>query len=411
MWFSKSSPARVYLDHASATPLLHEAAEAMREAEKLVGNPGAIHAEAVAAKNALNDARERIALLLGVKARELVFTSGLTEANNLAIVGFARRMLVDGFSGQGRTLSGSLDGTHWIVSAIEHSSVLECFSEIERLGGSVTHVSPNEKGIITPESIVAVLKPETVFVSVGWANNEIGSVQPLGKIAQAIRLHEEKHGTRVIFHADAGQAPLYEPTVAHSLGVDLLSISASKLYGPHGVGCLYLSNRTNVAGVVLGGKQERELRAGTENVALAVGFAAAFELVARERHDESKRLKTLRDALARELSENTPGLVINGDLKHALPHMLNISIPDIHSEYLTLALDHEGFAVSTKSACNEGQKASHVVEALGAELWRAENTLRISLGRATTRKEITHFRETFSRLLSHAIVPAWTSRS
>ncbi len=398
MWFSKR---RAYLDYASATPLLPEAASAMRDAEKFVGNPGAIHKEAVEAKAVLTDARERIAKVLGVKARELIFTSGLTEANNLAIVGFARKL---------ERIKRTLDGTHWIVSAIEHASVLECFSEIERLGGEVTHVMPNGKGIVTADAVVALLKRETVFVSVGWANNEIGTIQPLGKIENAIRAHEKRYGTTVTFHSDAGQGPLYEPTVVHSLGVDLLSMSASKLYGPHGIGALYVSNRTALAPTIFGGDQERELRAGTENVALAAGFATAFEFVAKERESESSRLRQLRDGLARELSSAVQGLVMNGDLMHALPHVLNISIPRVDCEYLALSLDHEGFAVSTKSACNEGQKASHVVEALGKEPWRAENTLRISLGRGTKPADITHFSAALSRLALHAIVPAWTSK-
>ena len=400
MWFSKS---RIYLDYASATPLLPQAAKAMRDAEKLVGNPGAIHKEAVEAKRALQDARERIAKILGIKSRELVFASGLTEANNLAIVGFARKL---------EQIKRTLDGTHWIVSAIEHASVLECFSEVERLGGEVTHVMPNGKGIITAGAISAALKPETVFVSVGWANNEIGTIQPLSKIAEAIRAHEKENSSTVIFHTDGGQAPLYGPTVVHSLGVDLLSLSASKLYGPHGIGALYLSNRAELAPVILGGDQERGLRAGTENVALAVGFATAFEIVAKERHEESKRLHTMRDELARELIAQVPNIIINGDLKHALPHMLNISIPNIDAEYLCLSLDHEGIAVSTKSACNEGEKASHVVEALGGlpvqagENWRAENTLRISFGRESKAPDTKVFLSALTRLLKSANVVA-----
>lgn len=387
MRFSKR---RIYLDYASATPLLPKAAAAMRAAEKFAGNPGAIHKEAVEAKAALNDARERIARILGVKARELIFTSGLTEANNLAIVGFARK-----FEQTKRTLHG----THWIVSAIEHASALECFSEVERLGGEISHVMPNEKGIVTADAVANVLRPETVFVSVGWANNEIGTIQPLSKIAEILRAHEKKHSSTIVFHSDAGQAPLYQPTVAHSLGVDLLSLSASKLYGPHGIGCLYVSNRTALAPTIFGGDQERGLRAGTENVALACSFAAAFEIVSEERHEESKRLQKIRDELARELVAKIPGLIVNGDLKYALPHMLNISISKVDSEYLCLSLDHEGIAVSTKSACNEGEKASHVVEAISDEKWRAENTLRISLGRGTKRSDLARFSETLSAFI------------
>ncbi len=385
-YFAKATKGkkRIYLDYASAPPVLDVALKAMRATEKLIGNPGAIHAEGVGAKKSLEDSRARIAAILGCKARELIFTSGLTEANNLAIVGFARAL---------ERTKRTLEGTHWIVSSIEHDSVLQCFSEIERMGGTVTHVDPNEKGIITAEQIAVALKPETVFVSVGWANNEIGTIQPLRKIAQALE------SRNIIFHSDAGQAPLYEKAVVESLGVDLLSLGANKLYGPHGIGALYLSNRTNLASTLLGGKQERGLRPGTESVALAVGFAAAFEQVARERDAESKRIAKMRDELARQLVARIPDSIINGDLKFALPHMLNISIPNIQSEYVTLALDHAGIAVSTKSACREGEEsASHVVAALGGESWRAKNTLRFSLGRNSRKRDIDSVVETVADL-------------
>ncbi|HCM44004.1 MAG: Cysteine desulfurase [Candidatus Kaiserbacteria bacterium GW2011_GWC2_49_12] len=373
---------RIYLDYASAPPVLPEALRAMREAEHLIGNPGAIHEEGVAMRAKLEDARARIAALLGIKAREIVFTSGLTESNNLAILGFARKLLLSG---------GNLDDTHWIVSAIEHDSVLECFAEIERLGGSVSHANPDMYGSIKPQEIVRLLRKETVLVSVGWANNEIGTIQPLTKIAHILRAYEKEQGTIVALHADAGQAPLYLPTIVNSLGVDLLSFGANKLYGPHGIGALYIGSRMlagGIAPIIMGGAQEKGIRAGTESVTLAAGFAAAFEVVARERDAEAKRLSELRDTLVRELSAGIPDLVINGDLKHALPHMLNISIPNISSEYIVLALDREGIAISTKSACREGEQASHVVAELGGESWRAKNTLRFSLGKETAQSDV-----------------------
>lgn len=391
--FSKK---RVYLDYASAPPVLPEAEEAMREASKLVGNPGAIHREAVEAKACLEKSRETIASLLGIRSREFIFTSGLTESNNLAIVGFAKHL---------ERTRRSLAGTHWIVSSIEHSSVLECFSEVERLGGEVAHIEPDARGIISPEAVTRLLKKETVFVSIGWANNEIGTIQPLRDIAAALKKHEEANDTEVILHTDAGQAPLYLPTLVHSLGVDLMSLGSNKLYGPHGLGALYLSNRAQLSPVLFGGKQERGLRAGTENVALAAGFSTAFTVVAGEREEESKRLKQLRDAFAKELVEIIPGLVINGDLKHALPHMLNVSIPHISSEYVTLALDHAGIAVSTKSACREGEESiNHAVAALGMEEWRAKNTLRLSLGRETEEKNIERTIMNLTNLLKKSII-------
>ncbi|MEK7480430.1 MAG: cysteine desulfurase family protein [Patescibacteria group bacterium] len=386
---------RVYLDYASAAPVLPAALNAMREAETLIGNPGAIHKEGVAAKRALEDARAHIAGLLGCKARGIIFTSGLTEANNLSIIGFARGLQLRGVR---------LQDTHWIVSSIEHMSVLTCFAEIERMGAVVSRIDPDQRGIIQPSALGRALRPETVFVSVGWANNEIGIVQPLSDIARTLRAYESGNGSSIIFHTDGGQAPLYSATSVHSLGVDVLSLGSNKLYGPHGIGCVYMSDRAHLAPptaglapVILGGAQEAHMRAGTENVALAAGFAAAFEIVAGERESESKRLRELRGSLADELLEKIPGLIVNGStsltaggaLKHVLPHMLNVSyqLPATSyrtAEYVTLALDHAGIAVSTKSACQEGEKASHVIAALGGEEWQAKNTLRFSLGRETT---------------------------
>ena len=233
----------------------------MHKAEHLVGNPGAIHAEGVAAMRVLKESREKIALHLGVKAREIIFTSGLTESDNLAILGYARAL---------ERVRRTLVDTRWIVSAIEHDSVLESFGEIERLGGTVVHISPDERGLFSPEQISRELTEDTVFVSIGWANNEIGVMQPLSKIVRVIRAYEKEHGTTTAVHTDAGQAPLYVPTVLHSLDVDLVSMSAAKLYGPHGVGLLYVNPRISIAKITFGGHQERSLRAGTENVALAV---------------------------------------------------------------------------------------------------------------------------------------------
>lgn len=383
---------RIYMDYAASTPILPVVKLAMMDAMTFVGNPSGIHAEGVAASRALKKARDDIAAELGCKGRELVFTPGLTAANNLAIVGFARKL---------ERLRQGLAGTHWIVSAIEHSSVLASFSEIERMGGDVTFIEPNAKGIIEPATVKNTLRPETVFISIGWANSEIGTVQPLSEIAAVIRLQEKQQGTPVIFHADAGQAPLYCATKVHTLGVDMLSLGSHKIYGPHGIGALFVSNRVDVAGISFGGGQERGMWAGTEDVPSSAGFAAAFMHIARERDTETRRLAALRDVLARELEARIPGLIINGDTAHALPHLLNISIPDISSEYIVLALDHAGIAISTKSACREGNdKASHVVAALGGEEWRAHNTLRFSLGHDTSEADISKVIDVLAKLVA-----------
>lgn len=387
---------RIYLDYASAPPVAKEALKAMYAAERFVGNPGAIHAEGVEANAALGEARERIAALLGVKAREVIFTSGLTESNNLALLGYARSL---------ERIRRTLEGTHWIVSAIEHTSVLDCFGEIERLGGIVTFVMPDSRGRITAAAIEAALRPETVLVSVGWANNEIGIVQQLAKIRAVLEAHERKHKSVVLLHSDAGQAPLYLKGTVHSLGVDMLALGSNKLYGPHGIGALYLHNRAQLSRISQGGPQERTLRPGTESPALALGFAAAFETVANEREAESKRLRGVRDEMAKLLKEHISGIEINGDLEYSLPHMLNISIPGIQSEYLTLALDRSGIAVSTKSACREGEASeSHVVAALRLDSWRPQRTIRISLGRDTSRSDGLRAAETIIALVNKAAI-------
>lgn len=396
--FGLFSKKRIYLDYASATPILPEALRAMNFAERLFANPGAIHKDGVAARKTLESAREEIARELGCRARQITFTSGLTESNNLAILGHARKLRLSG---------KALEETHWVVSSIEHDSVLECFAEVERLGGTVSFIDPDKDGRFSPEILQRALRPETIFVSIGWANNEIGVVQPLSELARTLRGHEGKG--KILFHSDAGQAPLYLSPQVHTLGVDMLSLGGGKLYGPRSCGALYVEELNTLAPILLGGGQERGLRAGTEDVVPVVGFAKAFGIISAEQKTENIRLRKLRDLLATELQASIPGLIINGNLKHVLPHMLNISIPSISSEYIVLALDRKGIAISTKSACRAGENSSHVVAALalaaesllrppklqakgGAKAagkeWRARNTLRLSLGRETTKRDI-----------------------
>ena len=252
---------RIYLDYAGATPVVPEAIEATVAAMRVFGNPGAIHADGVAAKRSLAASRGEIAALLGCKPREIIFVSGGSEANNLSVLGYARAILLGKVLLPHRHPDGTLAGTHWIVSSIEHPSVLECFGEVERLGGDVSFVDPDEKGIIRPETIRTLLRRETVFVSVGWGNGEIGTLQPLSRIARELRAHERDIGASIIFHSDAGQAPLYEAADVHSLGVDLMSLDSGKLYGPRGVGCVYLNGRATLSRVLLGGGRNRECSA------------------------------------------------------------------------------------------------------------------------------------------------------
>lgn len=385
---------RIYLDHASATQVLPEAIAMMREAEKLVGNPGAIHAEGVEAKNALEEAREAIAKELACKSREVIFTSGLTESNDLAILGVARKLMI-------QNREDDVEGTHWIVSAIEHDAVLNSFAEIERLDGEVTHVFPDKNGVITPEAVAKEVRDNTVLVSVGWANNETGVIQPLRDISRAAREKNEN----VLIHSDAGQAPLYIAPHVHTVDIDLLALGSNKLYGPHGIGALYLSNRVQSVNILHGGKQERGLRPGTENVALALGMAAAVAIISEERNAARDAMRKLRDEFARELLKSTPDMVVNGNLDRVLPHMLNVSVRGVDAEYVTLALSQRGVSVSTKSACREGEESqSHVVRAMVGDdqddLWRAENAFRFSLGKDTTVRDLMRTARLFSECVN-----------
>lgn len=381
MWWKKR---RIYLDYASATPVSAAARSATLKTMDVFGNPGSIHADGVIAKKSLQDSRERIAQSLACKPREVVFVSGGTEANNLAILGFARRL---------EATTRTLKETHWVVSAIEHPSVLECFAEVERLGGSVSYVEPDPQSLIRAETLEKVLKPETVFVSIGWANHEIGTVQKISELSRVIHVHEKKYGSIVLFHTDAGQAPLFKSPHVHTLGVDLFSLDSGKLYGPRGVGVLFISERAELASTLFGGRQERGLRPGTENIALAAGFAAAIEELVSERTEEKKLLKEIRSDLTKKIA-TVSDIILNGDSERTLPNLINISIKNVDTEYLTLALDRDGISVATKSACREGEESrSPVIDALlkashSTQSWRSENTLRISMGKGTKAGDI-----------------------
>jgi cysteine desulfurase len=271
------------------------------------------------------------------------------------------------------------------------------------MGGTVMFVEPDHRGLITPEAVATALRPETVFVSVSWANSEIGIIQPISQIAKVIRAHEKANSTQVLLHTDAGQSPLYLPTLINSLGVDLMTLDSGKFYGPRGVGALFVGKRAELSPIMLGGAQERGLRAGTENVALAAGFAAALTVIAKERSAQYKKLEKLRNDLFHKIEQCAPGVELNGSLEHSLPHILNVSVPGIQSEYVVLAFDRLGISLSTKSACKEGKEPkSHVIKAIikdPSDLWRASTSLRFSLGRTTTGKDVAYVANVFAKAL------------
>ncbi len=404
------STKRIYLDYAATTPLDTRVERAMHPfVSKAFGNPSSIHAEGVAARKALDAARTSVARSLEAHADEVVFTSGGTEANNLAISGVlsATNYLL---------LTTNFSRPHIVTTNIEHASILEPLRELERTGrAEVTYVPVESNGIVAPEKIIAAIKPNTILVSVMYANNEIGTVQPIRKIGQMIqdsrfKIHESPYGKAYpLFHTDACQAPLYLRCLVNALGVDLLSLDAHKIYGPKGVGALYVRRNTLLAPMLLGGGQERGLRSTTENIPGIIGFSEALRIATAEREKESVRIQKIRDILHSNILENVgmTKVVVNGDMKERLPNNLNISFPGIDTEFLTLKLDAEGIAVSTKSSCLKDEKESYVIAALGGAKpshsdgtvarsassgfkgkERARSSLRFTLGRATTKKEV-----------------------
>ncbi len=391
---------RIYMDYASTTPLDPKVLKAMLPyfGEKF-GNPSSIHTEGVEAKKALEAARKSVGLILNARANEMIFTGGGTESNNLAIFGAVRALEKSGVP---------ISKMHFVTTVIEHSSVLECFRELEARGARVTYVPVESNGIVDPRKIAAALRPETVLVSVGYANNEIGTIQPVPKIARGIRNFRDgkTQSTKTkfqtnsksqfsnfqtpIFHSDASQAPLYLDCSVERLGVDLLTLDGHKMYGPKGIGVLYVRRSVRLAPMLFGGGQERGLRSTTENVPLIVGFAKALEMAAASRVKESVRLTKLRDFCHSNILQNVgmTKMIINGDMKERLPNNINISIPNLDTEFALLQLDAAGIACSTKSSCLGSEGGSYVVRALGGGESRAVSTLRFSFGRGTTKKDV-----------------------
>jgi len=368
----------IYLDYASS-------------AFSASSNPGAIHELGVKEKNKLENARTTVAKILNAHGDEIIFTSGATESNNLAILG-----LVQNFK-----------KPHIITTNIEHSSVLEVCKYLEKTKqAEITYVEVEGSGIVDPKKIKKALKPNTVLVSVMYANNEIGAIQPIREIAKEIR-HWKKNRTYSknlslpFFHTDATQAVNYLPINVAQLGVDLMSMNGAKIYGPKGIGVLYVKKHTPIEKIMFGGDQEFGLRPGTENVALSVGFAKALQTAEKMKKKEIIRLTKLRDYFFTELLKlkNQKKILdfdflINGDLKNRLPNNVNITIPKIPSDLLVIELSAKGVMASAKSACKSGDgKASHVIESIrkvqGKTLHDEEDgSLRFSLGRHTTKQDI-----------------------
>jgi cysteine desulfurase len=372
---TKPATANIYLDYAAATPLAPQVRSAMLPyLDEHFANPSSLYGAARITRQAVEAARHTMSNLLGAKATEIVFTSGGTEGNNLAIQGVLR----------------AHPGASWVTSTIEHDAVLQIASVLEADGHAATIVPVASSGIADPAQLAGAVTDETVLVSLMLANNEIGTIQPVAELAKLIktiradRLHRGLN-LPLYLHTDAVQAAGYLDLHTTRLGVDLLTISGSKIYGAKGTGALFVRQGTVIAPLQYGGGQERGRRSGTENVAGVVGLATALELTSSLRAAESKRLRTLRDDLTQALIAAIPGASLNGDPKHRLPNNLNLTIPGAEGEAMVLYLDNHGIMASTGSACSTGSlDPSHVLLAIGRTTSEANSSLRLTLGRGTT---------------------------
>lgn len=373
-------PQSIYLDYASATPVDPRVLAVMLPYfNEHFANPSSIYHQGRLAREAIERARDQVALSVGAKPAEIIFASGGTEANNLAIFGV--------------TQANQSQGKHIIISAIEHQAVLQPCRALEKRGWKVSLLKVSDKGIVDVEHLKRLSGEESVLCSVMLANNEIGTIQPLAEIGAILRKKN------VYFHTDACQALGLVPINVHDLQVDLLTLNSGKVYGPKGVGALYVARGVKMESQVRGGKQEYSLRAGTENVAGIVGFGEACELAIKSLSKESVRIKKLRDTLLSNILK-IPGTRANGDLSLRLVNNINISFEGIEPEALLLYLDQMNVAVSSGSACAQSDMtASHVLLALGVERTLAQASLRITLGRMTTVEEIAKVAEILPKVV------------
>jgi cysteine desulfurase len=362
---------RVYMDHNATTPLAEPVADAMMAVlREEFGNPSSVHHFGQRAKAVVDEARSAVAELIGADPSEVVFTSGGTESDNFAIRGAAEALEPSG-------------RRHLVSSGIEHEAVLNTLKALARRGWQTTMMPVGASGLVTAEALTRALTDQTAVVSIMHANNEIGTIQP---VAELTRLAKARGA---IVHTDAVQTAGKIPVNVKALGVDLLSISAHKFYGPKGVGALWVRRGLRLLPFMTGGKQERGRRSGTENVAAIAGMGVAARLAAAKMTSEAARLAALRDRLEARVQQAVPGTAVNGDPGTRVANTSNISFDRVEAESLLIALDLEGIAVSTGSACSSGTlEPSHVLKAMGLPAHRTQNSIRFSLGAGNTEADV-----------------------
>jgi cysteine desulfurase len=376
---------RVYLDHSATTPVDPRVLEAMLPflTEKF-GNASSVHFYGQEARAAIERARREVAALICARPNEIVFLSGGTEANNLAIRGLCE--------------ASEAHGSHIITSEIEHSSVTGICAALEKRGWEVTRLPAHEDGVVRVEDVRAALRPDTVLITVMLANNEIGTIQPIALVGEMVRSLRAKGRRHLWLHTDAVQAAGRMPLDVETLGCDMLSLSAHKLYAPKGTGALFLRRGVRLMTQNIGGHQERERRAGTESVAGIVAFGEAAKLAAQELDQRAEHVRNLRDAFEARIPESVPEIVFNGDRERRLPHLSNISFRFIEGEGLLINLDMQGIAVSTGSACSSGSlEPSPVIRAIGRNDELARGSIRFSFGKDNSEEDVKYLLEVLPR--------------
>ncbi len=361
---------RIYLDHNATSPLDKRILEAMYPylSEKF-GNASSLHSFGQEARNAVEKARESVAALLNADPSEIIFTSGGTESDNMALKGYIWK--------------NREKGNHIITSSIEHHAVLNPLKRLEKKGFKVTYLPVDGGGRVNPDDLKQAITADTILISIMMANNEVGVIEP---IEELVKIAREKG---IAFHTDAVQAVGKIEVDVKKLGVDFLSLSAHKIYGPKGVGVLYIRKGERIEPLITGGHHERNLRAGTENVPGIVGLGEAAKIAREERIEEAERISQLRDRLEKGIMENIPHVRINGDVNNRLPNTLNVSFEYVEGESIILNLDLQGIAVSSGSACTSGSlEPSHVLLAMGVPPVPAQGSVRFSLGKDNTEEEI-----------------------
>ena len=366
----------IYMDHAATTPMDSVVLSAMLPYfSDIFANPSSIYALAQESRKVVDDSRQKIASLLGARRSEIMFTSGGTESDNAALRGVASAL--------------QSTGKHIITSQIEHHAVLHTCYQLEQLGYEISYLPVDQNGIINPTSVVNAIREDTILVSIMMANNEIGTIQPIEQICCLVKDEAKRRGTNIIFHTDAVQAAGFLDFNVKKLGVDLLSLSAHKFYGPKGVGALYIRRGTLFETQLSGGGQERGRRSGTENVAAIVGMAKALEISIENREQTNLHCIKLRDKLIKDVMSNIKEVNLNGDDTLRLPNNVNFSFSGVEGEPLLLGLDFAGICVSSGSACSSGSlEPSHVLTSLGLTDEQAQGSLRITLGRENTVEEV-----------------------